>query len=293
MTARVAIYGLMLLSVGVQARPRESQDESQSRPPVAKSDIQIIKRAREILNSQEKWNRKDDRRCPDTETTFSLYCALAKATEEVTGDFAHRGAAMQEARFVIDEDLAPNNNYEHRLMNYNNDPRTTFADVQRFFELLQTRIEKRLKEQEAHPELAAAEAKLAPVSQTDIDIVKKAEEILDSPAKWDRASTQRCAANARTFGLYCLFSEASIAVTGKFDDHGAGIKEARQLISRTAPNEAKYQARLVDYNNDPTVTFEDVRRLLKTVEMNLEKRMETQKNQTPEYFATPRRKPRR
>jgi hypothetical protein len=74
---------------------------------------------------------------------------LEKATQDVTADFAHRGAAMQEARFVIDDDLAPRNKYKHRLMNYNNDPKTTFVDVQRFFDLLQARIERRLNAQKA------------------------------------------------------------------------------------------------------------------------------------------------
>src|SRR5438270_9140624 len=36
---------------------------------------------------------------------------------------------LTEARFVIDE-IAANRNYEHRLMGYNNDPTTTFADTQ-------------------------------------------------------------------------------------------------------------------------------------------------------------------
>jgi len=36
---------------------------------------------------------------------------------------------MQEARLAIDEVLAKGNHYEHRLMDYNNDPKTTFADV--------------------------------------------------------------------------------------------------------------------------------------------------------------------
>lgn len=54
---------------------------------------------------------------------------------------------MQEARFVIDEVLAKGNHYEHRLMNYNNDPKTTFADVQKFFTLLEERIKKRLPTQ--------------------------------------------------------------------------------------------------------------------------------------------------
>ena len=95
-----------------------------------------------------KWNRADTRDCPAKANTFSLYCALERATDEVSGNFKHRGAAMQEARFVID-DVAPNaKTYEHRLMGYNNDPTTSFADIQRLFTLLQDRLKKRLADQE-------------------------------------------------------------------------------------------------------------------------------------------------
>lgn len=276
LNARLRICSVTLIFVGaavVHATTVQLEDDSQSRPPVSKSDVEIVKKARQILNSPEQWNRADNRTCPDSETKFSLYCALEKATSEVTGEFAHRGAAMQEARFVIDEDLAPTNNYQHRLMDYNNDARTTFADVQRFFDFLQARIEGRLEAQGANSRPGSAEPTAVKVTPTDIEIVKRAETILDSPAKWDRASTQECKAGAKTFGLYCLFEAASTAVTGKFDEQGPGIKEARKLIGTTAPNAAKYSARLVDYNNDPTVTFEEVQKLLKTVEINLEKRM--------------------
>lgn len=52
---------------------------------------------------------------------------------------------MQEARFVI-EAIAPNlSSYQHRLMDYNNDPTTSFADIQKVFRLLAERIAKRLK----------------------------------------------------------------------------------------------------------------------------------------------------
>jgi hypothetical protein len=68
---------------------------------------------------------------------------------------------------------------------------------------------------------------------------------------------------------------ASIAVTGQFEG-GPAIGEARLLISRTAPNAAKYNARPIDYNNDPTITFEDLQSLLKRVEINLRKGMARQ-----------------
>ncbi|MGB7281058.1 MAG: hypothetical protein WBE13_02255 [Candidatus Acidiferrum sp.] len=122
-------------------------DDSEVRPPVTKADVQVVEHAQKILDSPAKWNRADTRICPVDAKTFSLYCALEKATYEVTGDFKHRGAAMQEARFVIEE-VAPNwRSYQHRLKDYNNDPATTFADIQRVFRLLQERIRKRLAEE--------------------------------------------------------------------------------------------------------------------------------------------------
>jgi hypothetical protein len=144
---------LLICVAAMTAQPPSSQsaasprDDPDAKPPVTKVDLQIVQRAREILASQSKWNRADTRVCPPDATTFSLYCALEKATDEVSGKFKHRGAAMQEARFVID-DIAPNRkNYKHRLMDYNNESTTTFADVQKFFRLLEDRIDKRLREE--------------------------------------------------------------------------------------------------------------------------------------------------
>ncbi len=57
---------------------------------------------------------------------------------------------MQQARFAIDEVLAKGNHYHHRLMDYNNDPKTTSADVQNFFIVVEERIKKRL-DAESHP----------------------------------------------------------------------------------------------------------------------------------------------
>ncbi|MGA9800028.1 MAG: hypothetical protein WBQ68_13545 [Terriglobales bacterium] len=128
---------------------RSLPDDPDARPPVTKADVRIVQRARKILDSPSKWNRADTRVCAPEAATFSLYCALEKATDEMTGNFEHRSAAMQEARFVIDE-IAPNrSHYQHRLMDYNNDPTTSFSDIQRALRLLENRIVKRLKEQSA------------------------------------------------------------------------------------------------------------------------------------------------
>ena len=130
--------------VAFAQRPADPGDDIVQ--PVSKIDIQIVERAAKILNSPAVWNRNDNRECPDGAKRVSIYCALEQATKEIAKNFEHRGAAMQETRFVIDE-LVPNSTYEHRLMGYNNDPKTTFADVQKVFRLTVKRIEKRIAEE--------------------------------------------------------------------------------------------------------------------------------------------------
>lgn len=142
------IVAILLLRVTIDAQTPSQQtttpNDSDVRPPVTAADLRIVKRAREVLSSAAKWNRADNRVCPDGAKVFSLYCALQVATKEVTGNAAHRGAALQEARFVVDE-IAVGRNYEHRLMNYNNDPTTTFEDIQEVLAIVERLITLRLK----------------------------------------------------------------------------------------------------------------------------------------------------
>jgi hypothetical protein len=95
-------------------------------------DEQIVRRAAEILSSDRWWNRADDRRCPAGAKTWSIYCALAKATVEVTGGFHHRRPAQEIVRVIIEERTV-GRGYHHRLMGYNNDPLTHLRDVQSVF----------------------------------------------------------------------------------------------------------------------------------------------------------------
>jgi hypothetical protein len=97
-----------------------------------------------MLGSEAAWNRADNRQCPPNWKVISLYCALEKATQDVTGTFEHRSTVMEDARSAIEE-IAPHHpDYGHLLMGYNNDPSTTFANVQKVLRLTEERISKRI-----------------------------------------------------------------------------------------------------------------------------------------------------
>jgi hypothetical protein len=103
-------------------------------------DRQIIKRAALILSTQKVWNRNDNRVCPEAAGDWSIYCAMEKASIEVTGGFDHRRPALELVRVIVDDRTA-GRPYHHRLMDYNNDPRTNFSDVQSLFSEALTRME--------------------------------------------------------------------------------------------------------------------------------------------------------
>jgi hypothetical protein len=95
-------------------------------------DREIVTRADALLSSDAVWNRADNRKCAANAKTWSIYCALEHATREVTGGFHHRRPALEIVRVIVDE-RTKDRNYDHRLMDYNNDASTHLDDVRTLF----------------------------------------------------------------------------------------------------------------------------------------------------------------
>jgi hypothetical protein len=110
---------------------RFNVDESERVPPSA-LDRAILEEAQKTLSSEDVWDRADDRKCSDEDKTWSIYCAMERACVKVTGGADHRRPALRMVRQVIDE-RSNGRGYAHRLMDYNNDPKTTLQDVQSLF----------------------------------------------------------------------------------------------------------------------------------------------------------------
>ena len=124
-------------------------------------------------------------------------------------------------------------------MGYNNDPKTSFADIQKVFNLLEESITKRLKEEGSRPP-APPQARPS-VTRADIQIAQRARAILDSPSKWSRVRTQTCPDDATRFNLYGALEKADREGTGAFDNTCAAMVEARHLIVETATKSGHLQ----------------------------------------------------
>jgi hypothetical protein len=100
-------------------------------------DRRILERATEILASEAVWDRADDRTCAPDDKTWSLYCALHRASLELTGGFHHRRPCFQIVRQILYERVAEERKkgrkYPHIMMDYNNDPAVRLSDVHSVF----------------------------------------------------------------------------------------------------------------------------------------------------------------
>ena len=94
------------------------------------TDLKIIQRASEILESESDWHKQDDRECDDDieNERYSLFCALLKASIDIDGEYVHRRPGMQIIRFTL-EKYENGRVVSHRLMDWNNHPETTFDEV--------------------------------------------------------------------------------------------------------------------------------------------------------------------
>lgn len=106
-----------------------------ARQPIAADamDVAILQQAKALLVDASKWDRQDDRQCSPHKPLLSLYCALIKASRMQSTGVHHRRPAMEIVRALV-EIRSAGRNYEHRLRDYNNDPRTTLPDIRKLLD---------------------------------------------------------------------------------------------------------------------------------------------------------------
>jgi len=136
----VLLFQALPLTTEAQNTAVPSSDELERRDQsVTDEDLRILQRADKILASAAAWNRHDTRVCNPMDRTWSLLCALDKASLEVLGEYRHREVALQEVRFAV-EDATKEIEFRHRLTDYNNLPSTKFEDIKRVLKVATDRV---------------------------------------------------------------------------------------------------------------------------------------------------------
>ena len=115
------------------------------RPPATEKDLEILALAKKMLALERHWERRDDRKCDQDKEdgVYSLFCALKVAAIKVMNEYNHHNTAMQMVRFAI-EARFPEREFEHTLMDFNNDEKTSHTDLLQVIDAAAKKIKQEL-----------------------------------------------------------------------------------------------------------------------------------------------------
>lgn len=102
-----------------------------------------------------------------------------------------------------------------------------------------------------------------PQTEHDVAILERTIQLLADEEKWSRMDDRNCGPEEQKLSLYCALVAASVDVAGEFRHRAAALQEVRYAIEDARPD-ADYAHRLMDYNNDPDVTFDDMHAVLQS-----------------------------
>jgi hypothetical protein len=130
-------FAVMGLRESADSMQLQIDTRRQVRPTA--DDLAIIERAITLLPDNERWNKNDNRQCSQGATKLSLFCALMQASTEISGGVHYRQPAMQAVREELNL-VDAQRIKTHRIMDYNNHPDTTLAEVHALMRRAKARV---------------------------------------------------------------------------------------------------------------------------------------------------------
>ena len=121
------------------------------------------------------------------------------------------------------------------------------------------------------PEL---ESRDQPVTNDDLRILLKAEELLKDESVWNRQDDRECDDDEATGkrSLFCALQKACIDVLGAYDHRRAALQEVRFAVE-DATRGQDFEHRLRDFNNLPTTRLADIKRVLRVATDRVQARL--------------------
>lgn len=125
------------------------------------------------------------------------------------------------------------------------------------------------------PSTVDLEKRDLPVTEDDLRILNRADELLTDESTWNRSDDRECeddeASGKRS--LFCALQKASTDVLGKYDHRRAALQEVRFAVEAKVGNDDKYTHRLMEFNNQQTTQLSDIKAVLQTAKEKVESRL--------------------
>ena len=116
----------------------------------------------------------------------------------------------------------------------------------------------------------AADRQLPP-TRDDIRIIQRSLQLVAGVTVWNRNDDRNCPPDPRTWSVFCALMQATREISGGVHYRQPALQAVREVLNEVGGDRID-KHRLMDYNNHPDTTLEDIHHLLRTAQARLEQR---------------------
>ena len=115
-----------------------------------------------------------------------------------------------------------------------------------------------------------------PVTDKDLEVIELCFDYLKDSTNWHKKDDRLCDDDKsdKSWSLFCAIKMASIEKYGEYNHRGAVIQKSRFAIDELYPRHG-YSHTLMDFNNDPSIKFEDILEVLTIVRNRVKEELKT------------------
>jgi hypothetical protein len=110
-----------------------------------------------------------------------------------------------------------------------------------------------------------------PPTPDDVKIIERAIALIPNKDVWNKEDTRECPAGQTKISLFCAMMQATTEVSGGVHYRQPAMQAVREVLNEVGVGRFKLH-RIMDYNNHPDTTLEEIHALLRRAETKLKAR---------------------
>lgn len=116
-----------------------------------------------------------------------------------------------------------------------------------------------------------------PATQTDLEILNLAYDLLSDPEHWHQNDDRECEDDKENniWSLFCSLKFASVELAKEYNHHNTAIQTVRFVIDDWQPDH-KYSHTLMDFNNANSTSHHDILKVIEEAKNRIKKELEGQ-----------------
>ena len=114
-----------------------------------------------------------------------------------------------------------------------------------------------------------ADRQLRP-TKNDAQIISRAITLLPDVARWNKNDNRECPPNQPKLSMFCALMQATTEISGGIHYRQPALQSVREVLNTVDAKRIKTH-RIMDYNNHPDTTLEEIHSLLRQAQARVEK----------------------